>query len=130
MNLSLPDKCPICNSAIISSTTRESHCSNEFVFNMGRYYHFWQERFHDYPHHFGLRIPECILLMAIFINNKWFIFNEKDFEAIYNSRDYSLLSKVAIKEFEVSSFEEAYIVLKNVLYFIIYDECSKFRKSI
>jgi len=111
MNLSLPDKCPICNGAIISYTTRESHCSNEFVID--RYYHFWQERFHNFPHHFGLRIPECILLMAIFINNKWFIFNEKDFGAIYKSRDYSLLSKVAIKEFEACSFEEAYIVLKK-----------------
>lgn len=112
MNLSLPDKCPICNGAIIS-TSFESHCSNIFDINDHYHYHFWQERFNDFPHHFGLRIPECILLMAIIINNKWFIFNEKDFGAIYNSRDYSLLSKVAIKEFEACSFEEAYIVLKK-----------------
>lgn len=115
MNLSIPDKCPICNGATISNAIRESHCSNEFVINVNRYYHFWQERFNDFPHHFGLRIPECILLMAIFIHNKWFIFTENDFNVIYNSQDDSLLSlsKVAIKEFEACSFEEVYIVLKK-----------------
>jgi len=113
MNLSLPDKCPICNETIIS-TSFESHCSNIFYTDGGSlYYHFWQEKFEDFPHHIGLRIPEYILLMAIIFNDKWFIFNQEDFNTIYNSQDYSLLSEVAIKEFEACSFEEAYIVLKK-----------------
>ena len=120
-DLSLPDKCPICNGTIISKA-QKSHCLNEFEVDRQAYYHFWQERHNWFPRHFGLRIPECVLLMAIFIHNKWFIFNEKDFNIIYNSRDHSpdhsSLSKIAIKEFDACSFEEAYIILKkcSILY--------------
>ena len=84
-DLSLPDKCPICNGTIVG-TTWHFHCSNEHQINFGTYFHFWQDKYLDrfICPYFGLRIPECLLLIAIFINDKWFIFNEKDFRAIYN----------------------------------------------